>query len=126
MSNSIISISIDDFEVLKSGSMIASNINACIRFNILLTGFNFSVELRFLEDSNEKTPLVKSHVDKNVVFMDCINFHYPQGSGMFKNVEIAEYQKRKIYFQFWTHIYGSNDEKCRQVEYSFLIEKEGK
>ena len=120
-----IEISINNCDVLSSGLLIANETNNCaFNFNLTYPEFKFTIELKFIEDSSKADGVIESSNNETTIYINCYNFKAVLGEGLYKKAQVAVYRNQKIYFQFWTHIYGSKENTCRQVEYCLLIDKE--
>lgn len=120
-----VEISINNYDVISSGLLIANETNDCaFNFDLTYPDFKFNIELKFTDDSSKSGNVIESSNNETTIYINCYNFKAALGEGLFKKAQIAVYKNKKIYFQFWTHIYGSKENTCRQIEYCLLIEKE--
>lgn len=110
------------YTILESGSIITyDQENNDILFSITMDeSFSFSLSLKFTSNSEKQYQLQQS-VSENTITLNCINFDNPFGTGTNKPIELATFQNKKIYINFWVTALGNKGMK--QISYTFYYEQ---
>lgn len=82
--------------------------------------FNFTVRLKFEDDSEIKVSELKPEIDtgKSLITLRCINFNDPIGTGRQQPMKVATYGGRSVYFNFWIMA----TKTVYEVRYCFYLE----
>lgn len=83
--------------------------------------FSLTVSLKFGADDPSGKPEMKPAVDtkRQVITLECNNFNDFVGTGTTKPLNIATYQGRKVYMNFWVRTPGNGEN--REVRYCFYL-----
>ena len=107
--------------ILDSGSAITYNKTAELSFSIQMDAtFSFLLILKF-ESTGETQHELKKSVSENTITLTCVNFNNSLGTGTTTPIELATFNGKKIYFNFWVYDLGSNS--LKKVVYSFYSER---
>ncbi|EOQ38332.1 DUF6864 domain-containing function [Butyricicoccus pullicaecorum] len=107
--------------ILDSGTVIAYNNASEISFDVKMDDtFGFTVILSFVEAENKLQKLETSVVE-NIITFTCTNFNNPIGTGLPKAMELATFNDKKVYFNFW--VFELGQQSLKQVSYTFYMEK---
>lgn len=110
-----------DHIILDSGSAITYSNTAELSFSIKMdAAFSFILVLKF-ESTGEKQHELKQSVSDNTITLTCVNFDNPLGTGTTKPIELATFNGKKIYVNFW--VYALGDKSLRKIVYSFYSER---
>lgn len=107
--------------ILDSGSVITFDSTAELSFSCKMDDtFSFSIVLQFESNGDGKQGL-KQSISGNTITMTCVNFNNPLGTGTTKPIELATFNGKKVYFNFFIHALGDNS--LRKISYSFYSER---
>lgn len=108
--------------ILESGTVIAYSNASEICFNVEMDDtFAFTVILEFKKTEDEKQNLERKVSENNTVTFTCVNFDNPIGTGLPKAMELATFNDKKVYFNFW--VFELGQQSLKQVSYTFYMEK---
>lgn len=119
-----IEISSENYEVIETGTVIAFEESSDVTFHFNDgKGFQFSLELKFKNDENEKQ-IIHRTVVGNTIKYECINFSNA-GTGTSTPIELLQYGDKKIYIRFWMCLEGdvAGAAKSRKIDYTFYAGK---
>lgn len=106
--------------ILDSGSAITYSNTAELSFSVEMDNtFSFKVILKFENTDNNQYEL-KHNISDNTIILTCVNFDNPLGTGTTNPIELATYNGKKIYFNFWVYALGAKS--LRKVAYTFYSE----
>lgn len=109
------------YNILSSGTALTTNYAADFEFNVTMSpSFTFNIILEFESNKDDKQR-VNQTVSNNTITLQCINFDNALGTGLTEPVEIATYQDKKVYLNFW--VYSLGDKSLRQILYTFYTER---
>lgn len=110
-----------DHLVLDSGSVITySNANDML-FSIKMgDSFSFDLALKFSSNSEKQQELQQS-VSGNTITLNCINFDNPLGTGTKTPIELATFNGKRVYMNFWVNALG--DKALKKIAYTFYSER---
>lgn len=107
--------------ILESGSAITYSSAAELSFSVTMDDtFGFLLVLNF-ESTDEKQQNLKKNVSGNTITLTCVNFDNSLGTGTTKPIELATFNGKKIYFNFW--VYALGEKSLRKIVYSFYSER---
>lgn len=110
-----------NMDVLDAGSLLTfsntSDIQFCIEFD---ESFSFDLVLKF-ESNGEKKHQIKSSIDDNTIVLTCLNFDSALGTGTSSPIQLAVFNGKKVYINFWVFSLGQNN--ARKVSYTLYREK---
>ena len=108
-------------DILDSGSVLAFSSTSDIKFEVTLDEtFSFDLILKF-ESNGEKQHKIKANIDGNIITLTCINFDSALGTGTSTPVELAVFEGKKVYINFWVYSLGKNS--ARKVDYTLYKQK---
>ncbi len=117
----IIKKSSGDLDILDSGSLLAFSATSDLEFEVQLDEtFSFDLFLKFASNGGDQ-PNTKSDVEGNKIIITCINFDNVLGTGTSSPIELAVFEGKKIYINFW--VYGLGKKSARKVSYTFYKER---
>lgn len=115
-----IKIRTQKYDVLDNGLIfIPVDENQVIFQMKLSNAFEFEVVLQF-EDNVEKEQSIEKSVDGNTIKYICTNFKN-SGTGVTYPLELATFDNKKVYFQFWH--YQMSMDSPKKIEYVFYQER---
>ena len=107
--------------ILDSGSAITYSNTAELTFSVKMDDtFSFLLILKF-ENTGENQHELKQSVSGNTITLTCVNFDNPLGTGTTKPIELATFNGKKIYVNFW--VYALGERSLRKIVYSFYSER---
>ncbi|MBQ2961097.1 MAG: hypothetical protein IJE09_07740 [Oscillospiraceae bacterium] len=107
--------------ILDSGSAITFNSTAELSLSCKMDDtFSFSLVLQF-ESNGDGQHVLKQSISGNTITLTCFNFDNPLGTGTTKPIELATFNGKKIYFNFF--VYALGDKALRKIVYSFYSER---
>jgi len=107
--------------ILESGSVITYSNSNEVHFSIKMDdSFSFDLILKFSSD-DEKQYRLEQNVTNNTITLDCINFDNPMGTGTKKPIELATFNNKKIYINFWVNSLGKN--ALKKIAYTVYSER---
>ena len=116
-----IEISSSNHIILDSGSVITYSDTAELSFSIKMDNtFSFQLILNF-ESTGESQHQLKQSVSENVITLTCINFDNSLGTGTTRPIELAIFNGKKIFINFF--VYALGDKSLRKIVYSFYSER---
>lgn len=117
----IIEKSSSDYSIIDSGSTLTFSNDAELSFSVKIDdSFSFLLVLEFVS-TDEKQHKLKQHISGNTIKLTCINFDNPLGTGTSKPIELATFNGKKIYVNFWVYALGENS--LRKIVYSFYSKR---
>ena len=109
-----------DCNILDSGSVITYGADSDVRFDVICDeSFAFSVVIRFEKENSDLSEIRRS-TEGNSIIYTCINFRSNVGVGTSVPLELATYNGKRIYINFW--IYDLGQVVLRNVEYTLYQE----
>lgn len=116
-----IELSSSNHIILASGSAIAFANTAELTFAIEMdASFSFTLVLKFESTDDGKQDL-KNSIDGNTITLSCINFNNSLGTGTNRPIELAKFNGKRVYVNFWVYALGNN--ALRKVSYTFYSER---
>lgn len=110
-----------NYRVLDSGTVFTFDSDSSLEFNMDFNeSFQFNLILKF-ERNNTKKRDIKTEINDNNIILTCVNFDSSLGTGTSKAIELATFNGKKVFFNFW--VYSLNEKSNRKVSYSLYIEK---
>ena len=110
-----------DHIILDSGSAITFNSTAELSLSCKMDDdFGFTLVINF-ESNGDKQRSLKQSVDGNTIQLTCINFDNSLGTGTTKPIELATYNGKKIYINFF--VYALGEKSLRKIVYTFYMER---
>ena len=107
--------------VLDSGTVIIFDNSADLSFDIKMDdSFSFSLILKFEKKDGEKYEL-KPSFSNNTITLTCVNFDNVLGTGTSTPIELATFNGKKVYINFWVNALGSNS--LKEITYTFYSER---
>ena len=107
--------------ILDSGSVITYDDTAELSFLVQMDEtFEFSLVLKF-ERTDGKKQHIKHNVVDNTIELTCVNFDNSLGTGTTKPIQLATFNGKKIYINFW--VYALGEKSLKKVVYSFYSER---
>lgn len=117
----IIEKSSSNHTVLESGSVITYSNENEVLFSIKMDDtFSFDLLLKFTSNGEEQHQLQQS-VSGNTITLNCVNFDNPLGTGTKKPIELATFDNKKVYINFWVNALGDN--ALKKIAYTFYTER---
>lgn len=121
-----VNVSTGQFELLTEGSLfVYSNIEDSLQLSVTLAqDFSFEILLIFDSDTTDSDKFeLSSTIDKvaNRITYYCHNFNSNMGTGTTAPLEIATFNNRKVYFNFWVYQITIG---VRKVEYALYQGRE--
>ena len=110
-----------DHNILESGSVITYSDSNNLLFSIQMDeSFGFELDFRFDSIKDEGRQLKKT-VTNNTITLTCVNFDNTLGTGTKGPIELATFNGKKIYINFWVTALGEN--ALKMVYYTIYSEK---
>jgi len=110
-----------NFEVIDSGTLLAYSGYSDIEFDVQMNEeFAFILVFKFASDGKSEHHL-KSQVDDNKITITCINFDNTLGTGTSRPIELAVFEGKKIFINFW--VYGLGKKTAREFSYTIYKER---
>lgn len=107
--------------ILDTGSAITFDSTAELSFSCKMDDtFSFLLVLQF-ESNSDGQHVLKKNISGNTITLTCTNFDNPLGTGTTKPVELATFNGKKIFFNFF--VYALGDKTLRKIVYSFYSER---
>lgn len=117
----IVKVSSANMDVLASGSVLAFSSTSDVLLEVKISeSFSFDLVLKF-ESNGEKQHVIKPNIDGNIITLTCVNFDNALGTGTATPVELAVFEGKKVYINFWVYSLGQN--AARKVSYTIYKEK---
>ena len=108
--------------IIDKGAVITFDESADLTFYLHFDEtFSFNLVFRFLSDNSGKRSLLKEIENENTVVLKCTNFNNPFWTGTTKPIDLATFNGKKIYMNFWLSML--NGTGPRQVTYSIYSER---
>ena len=118
----IISKTSGEKQVLDSSSIILFDTTSTVNFNIQCDDtFSFELIFKFMNDNSKKQEL-KIEASENIITLLCLNFNNVLGTGTKQALEIATFEGRKIYINFWVTALGKDS--LKRLDYTIYREAE--
>lgn len=111
-------------QIISSGLAIQYN-KEPISIKILLTGFEFELIFKFVDDKNSKTKNVTPEIfSLNSAMLTFTNFNDPLGTGSTSPMKIGHYKGQQISLHYRVYsLVGSPD---KTIHYTFYLSEEDK
>lgn len=110
-----------NLDILDSGSLLAFSAGSDIEFEVQMDEtFTFHLILKFASNGGDQHD-IKSDVEDNKIIITCINFDNTLGTGTSRPIELAVFEGKKIYLNFW--VYSLGKKSAREVSYTFYKER---
>ncbi len=117
----IIEKSSSNHVILESGSVITYSDENEVLFSIKMDdSFSFDLLIKFTSNGENQQQLHQS-VSNNTITFDCVNFDNPLGTGTRKPIELATFNNKKVYINFWVTALG--DKALKKISYTFYSER---
>lgn len=117
----IIKKSSGNLDVLDSGALLAFSATSDVEFEVQLDEtFTFNLVLKFASNGGDQHN-IKSDVEGNKIIITCINFDNTLGTGTSRPIELAVFEGKKIFINFW--VYSLGKKNAREVSYTFYKER---
>lgn len=114
-------ISSGGYDVLRSGSVITYDSSAEISFELKMNEvFSFNFIMKFIEEKNEVQD-IQITTSNNDIICTCVNFNNPLGTGYSRPIQLAVFNDKKVYLNFWVIDLGQKS--LKQVMYTFYLER---
>ena len=108
-------------DILDSGSLLAFSSTSDIQFKVMLNDtFGFDLILKF-ESNGESRHSIQSNIIGNTITFTCINFDSTLGTGTAAPIELAVFDGKKVYINFWVYSLAQNS--AREISYTLYKEK---
>ena len=109
-----------NYRILDSGSVMTFDSTAELTFDIKMDdSFSFTLIFRF-ESTDDGKQKLKNSVDGSVITLSCINWNNSLGTGTTHPIELAKFNGKKIYVNFWVYALASNS--LHNIMYTFYSE----
>lgn len=82
--------------------------------------FGFDLLIKFTSNDEEQQRLQQS-VSGNTITFNCVNFDNPLGTGTKKPIELATFNSKKVYINFWVNALGDN--ALKKITYTIYSER---
>ncbi|MBQ7215772.1 MAG: hypothetical protein IJS39_07280 [Synergistaceae bacterium] len=118
-----ISVQTSNMLIIASGIGITFNKDADFIININFSNeFSFSVRFVFIDNENNEKPDLHFKSDENahLITITCINFSDILGTGTTKPTNLATYNGRKIFMNFWVRT--TTNKENREIRYCLYME----
>lgn len=117
----IIEKSSSNYIILESGSVITYSNENGVLFSIKMDDtFSFDLIIKFT-GNGEKQHQLQHNVSDNTITLNCVNFDNPLGTGTRKPIELATFNNKKVYINFWVNALG--DKALKKISYTFYSER---
>lgn len=107
--------------ILESGSVITYSNENEVLFSIKMDdSFGFDLLIKFTSNGEKQQQLQQS-VSGNTITFNCVNFDNPLGTGTKKPIELATFNSKKVYINFWVNALGDN--ALKKIAYTIYSER---
>lgn len=116
-----VSLSSGCYDIISSGTALTANYTSDFEFTVDMSqSFKFNIILKF-ESNKEEKQRVNQTVANDTITLNCINFDNALGTGLTVPVEVATFQGKKVYLNFW--VYSLGEKNLRQILYTIYSER---
>lgn len=104
------------YTVVDSGSVITYESSSDISLDVICDpSFSFTVKFIFISNGNTEHKITP-YVNGNVITFECADCNNSIGIGTLEPVELANYDGKKIYINFWVYDLGSGS--LKKIDYT--------
>ena len=110
------------YEIFDSGTLISFSSSSDIKIAVKCSeSFAFDILFKFEAIEGEEYSLKKEVIDStSTIQLTCINFNNTLGTGTTQPIELATFNGKKIYINFW--ISALSDNALKKLEYNLYKE----
>lgn len=104
------------YEIVDSGSIMTFDSKSDISLDVKCDPtFSFTVKFVFRSTGNNEHKITPS-VDGNIITFECIDCNNSIGIGTVDPIDLANYDGKKIYINFWVYDLGSGS--LKKIDYT--------